>query len=375
MTSTSCSRREFATLVVGGAVAAGLSSRASGDTSPEEQKDLDWHDVREWGVEGKGWSDTKRYFDRLPGKAEGVVREPVWDLSRHSAGMCVGFVTDAPDIHVRYGLLNERLAMPHMPATGVSGLDLYGRDGQGIDRWVAVVRPDSQSIATRIAEGLAPGTRRYTVYLPLYNGVESLEIGVGKGGSFEPVPPRDERPLLFYGTSILHGACASRPGMAFPAILGRRLRRPVYNLGFSGNGRMEPEVGALLAELDPCVYAIDCLPNMDEETVSERAAPLVRQLRRARPDTPILLVEDRSFTNTPFFPARREHHRKSREALRRAFRELTEAGVEHLYYLDGDHLLGLDGEAATDGSHPNDLGMVRYADAYEPVLRAILKQY
>ena len=147
------------------------------------------------------------------------------------------------------------------------------------------------------------------------------------------------------------------------------------NLGFAGNGRMEAEVGALLAELDPCVYAIDCLPNMNEETVSERATPLVRQLRQARPETPILLVEDRSFTNTPFFPARKEHHRKSREALKQAFRELTESGVEHLYYLDGDHLLGLDGEAATDGSHPNDLGMMRYADAYEPVLRAILKQY
>ena len=375
MTTVSCSRREFAALLAGGLVAAGLPSRASGETSPEPDEDLDWRDVREWGVEGKGWSDTKRYFDRLPGKAEGVVREPVWDLSRHSAGMCARFVTDAPEIHVRYRLLSERLAMSHMPATGVSGLDLYGQDAQGLDRWVAVVRPESQDVETSLARDLAPGMRRYTLYLPLYNGVESLEIGVGQGETFEPVPPRDEKPLVFYGTSILHGACASRPGMAFPAILGRRLRRPVCNLGFSGNGRMEPEVGALLAELDPRVYAIDCLPNMDAETVSERAAPLVRQLRQARPDTPILLVEDRSFTNTPFFPARREHHRKSREALRQAFRELTESGVEHLYYLDGDHLLGLDGEAATDGSHPNDLGMVRYADAYEPVLRAILKQY
>ena len=375
MTSASCSRREFATLLVGSAAAAGLASRASGDTTAEGDKDLDWHDVREWGVEGKGWSDTKRSFDRLPGKAEGVVREPVWDLSRHSAGMRAAFVTDAMDIHVRYALLNERLAMSHMPASGVSGLDLYGQDAQGLDRWVAVVRPEEQRIEAVLAEGLAPGTRRYTLYLPLCNGVEGLEIGVGRGGRFEPVPPRDEKPLLFYGTSILHGACASRPGMAFPAILGRRLRRPVLNLGFSGNGRMEPEVGALLADLDPRLYAIDCLPNMNEETVSERAAPLVRQLRQARPETPILLVEDRSFTNTPFFPARREHHRRSREALRRAFRELTEAGVEHLYYLDGDHLLGLDGEAATDGSHPNDRGMVRYADAYEPVLRRILNQY
>jgi lysophospholipase L1-like esterase len=375
MTTSNCTRREFAALLTGGMVAAGLSSRASGETTSEPEADLEWRDVREWGVEGKGWSDTTRYFDRLPGKAEGVVREPVWDLSRHSAGMCARFVTDAPEIHVRYELLSERLAMSHMPASGVSGLDLSGEDAQGLDRWVAVVRPEAQAVETSLARDLAPGTRRYTLYLPLYNGVEKLEIGVGRGEAFEPVPPRAEKPLVFYGTSILHGACASRPGMAFPAILGRRLRRPVCNLGFSGNGRMEPEVGALLAELDPCVYAIDCLPNMDAEMVAERAAPLVRQLRKARPDTPILLVEDRSFTNTPFFPARREHHRKSREALRRAFRELTESGVGRLHYLDGDHLLGLDGEAATDGSHPNDLGMGRYADAYEPVLRAILKQY
>jgi lysophospholipase L1-like esterase len=353
----------------------GLPSRLSAQAPSEPEEPLEWHKVRDWGIEGKGWSDTKRYFDRLPGKAEGLVRQPVWELSRHSAGMCARFITDAPDIHVRYELLNERLAMSHMPATGVSGLDLYAQDAQGIDRWVAVVRPESQTIETSIAKGLAPGMRRYSLYLPLYNGVEELEIGVGKGESFEPVPPRDEKPLVFYGTSILHGACASRPGMAFPAILGRRLGRPVCNLGFSGNGRMEAEVGALLAELDPCVFAIDCLPNMNAETVSERATPLVRQLRQARPETPILLVEDRSFTNTPFFPARRERHRTSREALKQSFRELTESGVEHLYYLDGDHLLGLDGEAATDGSHPNDLGMMRYADAYEPALRAILKQY
>ena len=368
-------RREFGARLLGGVAAVGLASRLPGQTSSESTEDLDWHNVREWGIEGKGWSDTRRYFDRLPGKAEGRVREPVWELSRHSAGMCARFATDAPDVHVRYDLLNERLAMPHMPATGVSGLDLYGQDAQGIDRWVAVVRPESQAVEAILARDLAPGMRRYTLYLPLYNGVGELEIGVDKDSTFEPVPPRGEKPLVFYGTSILHGACASRPGMAFPAILGRRLGRPVCNLGFSGNGRMEPEVGALLAELDPCLYAIDCLPNMDAEKVSERATPLVRQLRQARPDTPILLVEDRSFTNTPFFPARKEHHRKSREVLKQAFRELTQSGVEHLYYLDGDRLLGLDGEAATDGSHPNDLGMVRYADAYEPVLRAILKQY
>jgi lysophospholipase L1-like esterase len=262
-----------------------------------------------------------------------------------------------------------------MPATGVSGLDLYANDGNGIDRWAGVVFPDKKEIETIIAENLSPGSRRYTLYLPLYNGVESLEVGVPKGESFEALAPRKEKPILFYGTSIMHGACASRPGMAFPAILGRRLSRPTLNLGFSGNGRMEIEVATLLAEQDPCAYVIDCLPNMNETTVSERTVPLVKKLRVTHDKTPILLVEDRSFTNSEFFPHRKTHHQKSRAALKKAYAELTDAGVGNLYYLDGDYLLGEDGEGATDGSHPSDLGMLRYADAYEPVLRAILKQF
>jgi len=259
----------------------------------------------------------------------------------------------------------------------VGGLDVCAGDEEGRDRWLAVVKPTEQKMEVRLAANIDPrpgGKRRlYTVYLPLYNGVESLEIGHPEGASFEPVPPRRESPLVFYGTSIMHGACASRPGMSIPAILGRRLGRPTLNLGFSGNGRMEPEVGELLAELDPALYAIDCLPNMTPEQVAERAAPLVRQLRKARPRTPILLVEDRTFTSAPFFKATREAHAARRAALQKAYDRLREEGVPGLSSLQGDLELGDDGEAATDGSHPSDLGMVRYADAYEKVIRANLK--
>jgi hypothetical protein len=368
-------RRQFTARLVGGMITAGLSPSLLAQTTSLSSEEVEWYDVKQIGVEGKGWRDTQRFYDRLPSKALGVVREPVWNLSRHSAGMCMRFITNAPDIYVRYQLLSDRLAMPHMPATGVSGLDLYAQDARGIDRWVGVVKPDQQQMDTTIAKDLASGIRTYTLYLPLYNGVEALEVGVPKGSSFDGLSPRDERPMVFYGTSIMHGACASRPGMAFPAILGRRLKRPTLNLGFSGNGRMEPEVAELLAELDPCVYVIDCLPNMNENTIGERAVPLVKRIRSAHEHTPILLVEDRSFTNTSFFPKRKVHHQKSRMALKKTYRELLDAGVGNLYYLGGDSLLGNDGEAATDGSHPNDLGMVRYAEAYEPVLRNILKQF
>ncbi len=349
--------------------AAGL---AAARTGLAQARKVDWHDVRSWGVEGKGWADTARFYDRLPAKAEKAVRAPVWSLSRHSAGMLARFETDATEIYARHSLLSASLALPHMPATGVSGLDLYARDAEGRDRWLAVTKPAEQRMELKVASGIDPGRRLYTVYLPLYNGTESLEIGVPAGAAFAPVPPRKERPIVFYGTSIMHGACASRPGMAIPAIVGRRLGRPTINLGFSGNGRMEPEVAELLAELDPCAYAVDCLPNMDATAVAERAAPLVRTLRKARPATPILLVEDRSFTSAAFLKARREHHAVSRAALRKAHAELLAEGVKGLATLEGEGLLGDDGEAATDGSHPSDLGMARYADAYEKALRPLI---
>ena len=335
-------------------------------------EDLAWYDVREWGIEGKGWEETESYFDRLPARANGVVRQAVWDLSRHSAGMCAAFETDAPALWARWRLRSETLAMHHMPATGVSGLYVYGVYDAGRLRWVSVGIPQAQETCAAVVAGLAPGSRLYRLYLPLYNGVTSVEVGVAPGAAFRPVPPRAEKPILFYGTSIMHGGCASRPGMAHASILGRRLERPIINLGFSGNGIMEPEVAALLAELDPCVYVIDCLPNMDADAVAERAEPLVRILRQAHPQTPIVLVEDRTYSNAPFLPDRRQRNDTSRAAFRAVYERLLASGVAGLSYVEGETLLGDDGEGTVDSSHPNDLGFWRQADAMEPVLRRVL---
>jgi hypothetical protein len=338
---------------------------------------VEWHDVTTWGVEGRLWEDEERlrWFDRFPAAAEKTVPPDVWTLSRDSAGMAVRFETDAQTIRVRMKLLNEKLASPHMPATGVSGLDLYARDTTGRWRWVAATKPEKQEFEADLIPGLAlaPGRREYLAYLPLYNGVESLAIGVPEGAAFQGLAPRG-KPIVFYGTSITHGACASRPGMAHVAILGRRLERPVANVGFSGNGRMDAAVGDLLARVDAACYVIDCLPNMDAKLVRERCAPLVKQLRAARPAVPIVLVEDRRFTNEWILPAKKAHHDANHAALREAFDALRRDGVGGLFYLQGDGLLGDDGEGAVDASHPTDLGFMRQADAFEPVLREALQE-
>jgi len=336
-----------------------------------------WYDLRNLDIEGKGWTKTKSFYDRLPAKAEKTAPRSVWSLSHHSAGLATRFITDATTIRARWTLLSARLAMPHMAATGVSGLDLYVKTKTGRWRWLGVGKPNGKTSTATLVSGIPAGRREYFLYLPLYNGVTSVELGLPKGTTLFAAGPRGttpRKPIVFYGTSITHGCCASRPGMAYPAILGRHLNRPTINLGFSGSGKMEPVMAKLHAELDPAVYFLDCLPNMNSQMVTERVEPFVRTLRTAHPDTPIVLCEDRNYPNGFLISWRRQRNETNHAALQKAFRRLKAAGVKHLYYIPSDNQLGNDGEASVDGSHPTDLGFMRQVGVFEKVLVPLLKQ-
>jgi hypothetical protein len=344
------------------------------------EKGVRWIDIRELGVEGRGFEDVESFYDRWPARAKGKLPENVWQLGLKSAGMSVRFVTDARKINARWTLRGDALAMDHMPATGVSGLDLYTRvDGKW--RWLGVARPKqfpTNEVPLTSAE-LDPAEREMLLYLPLYNGVERVEIGVPEGARVKKAPAwsgAKVRPICFYGTSILHGGCASRPGMSYPAIVSRMLDWPHFNYGFSGSARCEPEVAEFLAELDPAVYVVDPLPNMTFDLVEERLEKFVSILRAARPSaplTPIVLVESIVYRDAFAVPARRDRYRDSNRVLRRLYEKMTAGGMNGLHYVPGDDLLGDDGEGTVDGVHPTDLGFSRIAEVIGPAVAAALK--
>jgi len=345
------------------------AGRAQGDEAP-----LTYRSIREARIEGKAWTNTQDPFDRLPPQAEAVVRDSVWTLSRHSAGIVARFVTDAPRIDVRWTLKLSRLALPHMAATGVSGLDLYVRD-QGRWHWLSTARPtEFPTNKWSFVKEMTGGEHEYMLYLPLYNGVESVQVGVTEGASFAPGPRRKAgvRPVLVYGTSIVHGGCATRPGMAYPAIVGRKLDWPMINLGFSGNGRSEPEVAKLFAQLDPAVFVLDSLPNLSPELTAERVGPFVDTLRKARPKTPIVLVENVEYQNGDFIASRRNAYQGKNAALQKIYARRIAAGDNNLYYIKAEELLGDDGEGTVDGTHPTDLGFLRMSEAVVRVVEPLL---
>jgi len=332
----------------------------------EAKPGMSWKPAEALMVEGRGWSDgLKSCFDRLPAKAEGKVTPAVWGLSHNSSGICVRFVTDAKTVSLNWTLTSGGLAMPHMPATGVSGLDVYRRDATA---WTWVCNMKSTQFPANTASFAGAGApTEYLLYLPLYNGVSKLELGVPAGSRLEAAPPRSEAkrlPLVFYGTSITQGACASRPGMSYTAIVGRRLDLPVVNLGFSGSGKMELEMAGLLAEIDARLYVLDCLWNMDGKQIQERVEPFIKALRAKRPDTPILMLEDSNVHDA--CPTGKG------KLLRGIVEKLSAEGVKGLSVVAGKGLLGADCEGTVDGCHPNDLGFMRHAEVLAPVIKELV---
>lgn len=311
-------------------------------------------------------------YTRLPGSARGGVRDAVWNLSRNSAGLYLEFKTDSPDITVRYEVTGAH-AMPHMPATGVNGVDLYNGIGQRCWGDYSFGAPITYSY-----RGLPSNNGVYTLYLPLYNTVQQLKVGVREGSSFEFVPADTTfaggLPIVIYGTSIAHGACASRPGMAWTNILHRLTGLPTVNLGFSGNGRLEPEVIDYVASIPAALYIVDCMPNMyvAEDSVYTLVMNAVRQFRRLRPGTPILLTEHPGFSNRETNTARREEDSRVDRAQRRAYADLRREGVKRLYYLSREEI-GMPKEGMVDYIHPSDYGMEAYAKAYHKSINKILK--
>ena len=326
-------------------------------------------------IEGQAWpEEVNDFYDRLPARAEKTVRDAVWNLSRESAGLLIRFRSDAPEIQVRY-TVKDAHAMPHMPATGVSGLDLYALDKDGQWEWASGKFSFGDTITYHFRSLPGNTKREYHLYLPLYNKVTWLEIGVSANAEMTPLPPRKEKPLVIYGTSIAQGGCASRPGLAWTAILGRMLHRPVINLAFSGNGRLEPALNDLLAELEPALFIIDCLPNMSgfpDDTIKTRLINTVTLLRKKRPGTPVLVTENADASINSLNTAREENFDRVNRLAGAALRTLKSTGLRQVHLLSAkETALGI--ESTVDGVHPNDIGMMQYARAYEKRIKQILE--
>lgn len=339
-------------------------------------QNIEWRDMRSVGLEGKGWADTPQPYGRMPSSAKGRATDAVMGNAASSTGMCINFETDASEIWIKRKFANNTLGEHNFNVCSHSGFDLYCADKSdgGKLKWLASTPYADSTKEVYKLFGTNGKKNVYRIYLPLRNCLVSAELGIPKGAYFRAIPARNEKPLVFYGTSIVHGAYASHAGLSHPSIIGRRLDKPVINLGFSGSAKMEIEMADILAELDAAVYIIDCQPNMSEKLVESNCEKFLRRLRKLRPETPILLVEQPNSARDWYWMGKNPKRPKKCYIQRDIFKKLCGEGEENMLYLKGDTLYGTHGEASVDDIHPGDLGMMELADQMTPLIAKLLKK-
>ena len=333
-----------------------------------------WYENETLPLGGKAFTDTATFFERWPAAAKDKLPGGLVYMGRHTTGMYLRFTTDSDKIRIEWKVRDEHPYDPLIPESGLIGLDVYGWDasadgGKGAWRFQGNKRywPRDRKNPGTAQFNWTPG-RPCIVYLPLRATMVSFRIGVAKGKTIKPHPYRvpDAKPIVHYGTSIVHGGCASRPGLAFTAVAARDLDLPYVNLGFSGAARMEASVPEFLAAADASLYVIDARWNMSPEMVATNCAPFLRKMKELKPDVPMLLCEGctvRDYDNcNPAF-------RKVYDALK------AEDPVKwrNLYYFEEKTMLPKeDKEATHDFCHPNDYGMLHMGHAYARRIREVL---
>lgn len=333
-------------------------------------------DLLNFDLLGKATTHTLTPYDRLPDTLQHRIRKPLWDLSRNTAGMSVRFRSNSTAISLRWENLNG-FHMDHMTDIGVRGFDLYARQADGSWHFagVARVRSGKQGQST-IVKNMSPEWREFMLYLPLYDGVVKAEIGVDSTAAIEKAQVDDpvrRNPIVFYGTSILQGGCASRPGMAYTNILQRRLHRQCINLGFSGNGKLDLDVARVIAKVNASVFVLDFVPNANVQQMRDSMITFYQIIRNVHPKTPILFVHDPIFSTTPYNQTMRKEVTRKNEVVDSIF-TIIRRRDSHVEMLQGTDRLCDDGEMFVDGIHLTDLGMMRWANLLEPVLRRMMKE-
>ncbi len=343
-----------------------------------EKQELKYVNALDLRIINKGFDDSLTPYTRIPMCLKDSVRPTLWERAQCSTGMAVRFATDSKKVAVRYNLL-WNTHMVHMADTGLKGVDLYRLSDEGQWEYVNTCRPyKSDSIQTKVfVENLTGDMREFMIYLPLYDGINWLEVGVEQNATIQkPIidNPVSNKQIIFYGTSILQGGCSTRTGMCGTNIVQRDLGIECVNIGISGEGKMDFCMARAMAGIkDAVAYVIDPIPNCTEMMCDTLTYDFVNILRTLRPEVPIIMVEGPMYPYAKFDKYFANYLPKKNAAFYKNYLRLKEENPNNIYYVTCEGLYG-DHEGTVDGIHATDIGFLAYAKKLEPVIMQALVQ-
>ena len=307
-------------------------------------------------------------FVRVPSNVAQRVSDGVRTLSKHTSGGRLCFSTDSASMQIKVSY-DEFWIMSHMPLTGSAGFSLHEDMGEG-ERFVGNFMPISSDAKGFTAELKLQGGKmhKYVLYFPLYNEVKSLSVLLDASACVEKYNPyKQQKPILYYGSSITQGGCASRPDNAYPALICKKNRVDYINLGFSGSAKGEELMVDYLTEFDCSLFVCDYDYNAPTaEHLQATHYALYQRYRKKRPNTPILFISKADWQRDPEGDMRCA-------IIQNTYQRAKKEGDEKVYFLSGKDIYeGKDsGEYTVDGCHPTDCGFRKMADAIYKKMRAI----
>lgn len=339
------------------------------------KSDPTYYNADQFTLIGKISDDTETLYERLPSYLKAVCRPPLWSLGKNTSGLAVRFRTNSSSISAKW-VVTSNNHMNHFTDTGTKGLDLYAWEN---DQWqfVKAGLPKGKENERVIISNMTPVEREYMLFLPLYDGIESLFIGIDSTAYISnPVLPypHTDSPIIVYGTSITQGGCATRPGMSYTNILQRSMNMEFINLGFSGNGQLDYEIAELMStRKDAAMFILDFIPNVTAEQLKEKTRKFFDIIRKENPNTAILFIETIMFPHSQFDNNTYETITEKNRLLKEEYDRIKNESDNNVYYLETRNLIGADGEATIDGVHLTDLGFLRIADEIQRKIIPILK--
>ncbi|MDD6851339.1 MAG: SGNH/GDSL hydrolase family protein [Bacteroidales bacterium] len=361
-------------------LAAALLAPATSMMAEEKAEPLKYVNATDLRIINKGFDDTEGTFTRIPKYLKDSVRSTLWERSMCSSGIGVRFATNSKRVAVKYTLLWDT-HMFHMADTGLKGTDLYRLSDDGVWEYVNTNRPitnkETKECEKVYVENLAGDTREFLIYLPLYDGVTELWVGVDSTATITKPHidnPRASKRVVAYGTSILQGGCSTRTGMVATNMIQRDLNCEVINIGISGEGKMDFCMARALASIENVsAYIIDPIPNCTLNMCDSLTYDFVNIIRKARPDVPIIMVEGPMYSYAKFDSFFAKYLPEKNAAFRKNYERLKAENPKNLYYVTCDGISGYDNEGTVDGIHFTDIGFRRYADKLIPVLAPLLR--
>ena len=323
---------------------------------------MKFHQIKSFQAEGilEPNSTRNHPMQRLPQKFKLDLRPEVWELSENSAGVCVSFFSNTKQLSIKWSLKHNN-KMNHMTDAAIKGVDLYYKK---LNKWIYIDTglPNSKDNEQVLFSVKSRKKREFRLHLPLYDTITDIQIGFDKDSKFESVKSK-KRPIIFYGTSITQGGCASRPGIGHTNIISRKLNYECINLGFSGNGHLEKSIGKILSKIDAKMYVIECMPNINTEIVMNNVIPLIKEIRKSsnKHSAPIIFFEE-CITNLDNLDQKLNNQSKEKNfELKKQIDFAKSMGEKNIHIIKQDGCFDYDCEFTVDGVHFNDLGFHRYA--------------